>query len=134
MPAPSGQGIVGCAPIPGYGAGPATPPPPRWVSRWGAIATDETTASLGSVTGESSKERAIQAALAHCKINGGTKCKLAIAYDNQCAAMTVGENSFNITNEATLDKAVDSVLAYCKATDTNCRVYHTTCSFPEQIP
>lgn len=139
--APSGQGgPQSCAPIPGYNnTQQPTPsheeaPPRQWASKWGAIATDKAKGVLGAVTGLSSKSQAQQAALTECLAKGGSPCKLEIAYDNECAAVVVGDNGYNVGADATLDKVVTLGMKTCTdAKNNNCHVYYSACSFPIQI-
>jgi Domain of unknown function (DUF4189) len=131
---PPGQpGPQGCAPMPNNSQDSAQLSGPRWATRWGAIATDPTTGALGTVTGISSKRKAEKAALADCQAKGGKECKLQLAYDNECAAMIVGNNVFNVTADTTLQKAIQSGTKKCSDQDSNCHVFYSACSPPEQI-
>jgi hypothetical protein len=129
---PSGaQGPVGCAPIPGYNAQQQAQqqqqasPPPQWATRWGAIATDSPKGVLGAV---------VNVSMADCKAKGGTKCKVDIAYDNECAAVVVGDGGYNVGSDATTDKASQLGMNVCtKAGRTNCHVYYSACSLPVRI-
>jgi hypothetical protein len=132
---PSGaQGPVGCAPIPGY----AQPqqahqqqPPPQWVRRWGAIATDSVKGVLGTATGLSSKSEAQQESMADCHAKGGSPCKFEIAYDNECAAMVVGNKGYSINTGDTADAANQLAMKTCSADgDPKCHVYYSACSLP----
>lgn len=137
--APQGQGgPQGCAPIPGDNSQQQVQsqalPPPQWASRWGAIATDKVKGILGAVTGLSSKNEAQQAALADCQAKGGSPCKLEIAYDNECAALVVGDNGYNVGADATLDKVIRLGMKICTgAKNANCHVYYSDCSLPVRI-
>jgi hypothetical protein len=109
-------------------------PPPQWATRWGAIATDSPKGVLGAVVNVSSKSEAQQAAMADCKAKGGTKCKVDIAYDNECAAVVVGDGGYNVGSDATTDKASQLGMNVCtKAGRTNCHVYYSACSLPIRI-
>lgn len=137
---PSGaQGPVGCAPIPGYNQQQqqAQPqqhaPPPQWATQWGAIATDSANGALGAVTGLPSKSQAQQSAMADCQTKGGAQCKLQVTYDNECAAMVVGNKIFNVGAAENVDKAIQLGMAKCRETDTNCHVYYSACSLPVRI-
>ena len=137
--APQGQGgPQSCAPMPGddnqQQMQPQALPPPQWVSRWGAIATDKVKGILGAVTGLASKNEAQQAALADCQEKGGSPCKLEIAYDNECAALVVGDNGYNVGADATLEKVIQLGMNICTdAKNANCHVYYSDCSPPERI-
>ena len=138
--APQGQaGPQSCAPIPGYGNGQQQQrsqqwPPPRWVSRWGAIATDSVKGILGAVTDLPSKSRAQQAAITDCQTKGGSPCKLEVAYDNECAAMAVGSNGYDVVADTTLNRAIQGSMKMCVDDKSEgCHVYYSACSLPVQI-
>lgn len=130
-------GPQGCAPIPGYNNQQQTqqqePPPARWVSQWGAVATDAIKGSLGTATNLPSKNSAELVALADCQSKGGSQCKINVSYDNECVAMVVGDTGYNVNANITLDKAVQDGMKVCSAADTNCHVYYSACSLPVQI-
>ncbi|MEP6898066.1 MAG: DUF4189 domain-containing protein [Rhodanobacter sp.] len=135
---PGAQGPVGCAPIPGYNNNQrqAQPqlPSPQWARRWGSIATDSINGSLGTTVGQSSQREAEQSAMADCLKKGGVQCKIQTTYDNECAAMILGDKEFNVGTAANLDKAVQLGIKVCTdAGDTNCHVYYSACSLPVQI-
>ncbi len=91
-----GQGVQGCAPIPGGSGGGASTPPVatgKWESRWGAIAEESAElpdgASIPTGVSESkkSKREASAAAIAECERVGGRRCVILLIYKNQCAAL-----------------------------------------------
>ena len=128
-----GQGWQGCNPIPGYGNQRQAPqqPAPRWESRWGAIGTDGPNDALGVATDMRSKREALQAAMHGCQSKGGVNCKIDVTYDNQCAAIVVGDGAYNVGNAATVDIAVASGMKTCRDGGlTNCHAYYTACSLP----
>jgi hypothetical protein len=138
---PGAQGPVGCAPIPGYNNNQQQkqfrPPPPQWESRWGAIATDfahhSAGAGAGSAVDKLSKSEAELAAVAECQSNGGSNCKIEVAYDNECAAMVVGDEIHSATADTTIEKAIQSSMKTCRGADINCHVYYSACSLPIRI-
>jgi hypothetical protein len=100
----------------------------------GAIATDEPKGVLGAVTGVPNKSEAQQAALADCRAKGGSPCKLEIAYDNECAALVVGQKDYSINTGATADAANQLAMKTCSADgDAKCHVYYSACSLPVRI-
>lgn len=129
-------GVSGCAPIPGYGRqqqsqAPNAPPPPKWESRWGAIATDEPHGIFGSVTGMQSRHAAESAAMSDCAAKGGQDCKLETWYSNGCAALIVGDHVYNVTAESTVERATELGMRICSAGGvTGCHVYFSACSPP----
>lgn len=130
-----GTDISSCAPIPNYNqSSEQQQTGPRWVSRWGAIATDSNKGSFGASTGMPNRREAEKAALADCKSDGGNKCRVETWYRNSCAAMVVGHNGHNSGNAATLAEAKKAGLKVCEdAGDSNCHVYYAACSPPMQV-
>lgn len=90
-----GQGVQGCAPIPGgssSGTAPAPRPTGKWETRWGAVVEDQKPdpnkpLPTGVSVSQKSKREAVAVATEKCKAKGGIKCKLRIAYYNQCVAL-----------------------------------------------
>lgn len=111
------------------------PAAPRmiWADRWGAIATDGASASVGTVVSLSSKGKAEKAAMAQCRAKGGGGCKVIFAYYNQCAVVVTGNNQHLAQGAATIDEASRLGIEKCKALDTNCNVYYAECSMAERI-
>ncbi|MDR6885996.1 hypothetical protein J2X67_000486 [Variovorax sp. 3319] len=69
-----------------------------------------------------------------CQSKGGVNCKIDITYDNQCAAIVVGDGAYNVGNASTVDQAVASGVKTCRGGGfTNCRSYYTACSLPVRI-
>jgi Domain of unknown function (DUF4189) len=128
-------GVSGCAPIPGYGGGQdPVATGPSWMSTWGAIATDNSVSAIGSVTRQSSKRQAQRNAVKSCRANGGTnKCKVSLAYYNQCGVMAIGD-SFAVTHGAgTVEEASKAAIARCSRETQNCRVILSECSYPVRV-
>lgn len=107
--------------------------PPKWETRWGAIATDAENAKLGAVVSVPNKKMAELGALEDCRKKGGVNCKLQLAYYDQCAAMVVGDRMMNTWGAATLEEAKKLGLSECQKDDSNCRVYYSACSFAERV-
>lgn len=61
----------------------------RWADRWGAIAVDdgEKTIGIGIAEMTSSERAAKKIALEDCRVKGGTKCVISLAYYNQCGVI-----------------------------------------------
>lgn len=89
-----GQGVQGCAPIPQSGSAiPASRPTGKWETRWGAIARDFSPTpgarlAIGVAESQRSKKDASAVALAQCAEGGGNDCRVLLAYNNQCAALS----------------------------------------------
>ncbi len=136
----NGTNINSCVPVPPgyYGtqhpADRPLPPTPQWARRWGAIATDGVKGSLGAVTDMPDRGDAEGAALAECQTNGGAKCKVDVAYDNECVAMAVGDAGYSVNSDITLNAAIQLATKTCSTDgNTNCRVYYSACSLPKRV-
>lgn len=133
----SGTDLSSCAPVPPgyYRRQPQPlPPPPRWISRWGAIATYAPAGVLGSSENLPSKEQAEQVALSDCNARGGLNCKIDIAYGNQCVAVVVGNKGYNVNPGATAELASETGIKICfEDGGTGCHVYYSACSLPKQV-
>jgi Domain of unknown function (DUF4189) len=125
---------VACAPIPGYGGNsqPADPGP-SWETRWGAIAAGG--GGFGAQDGMSSKRRAHRAAMHACKESGGGKsCKVLFSYYNQCGAIAWGDNAkAGWAGAPELDQSKNNALKECSSRTTNCKLFHSGCSYPQQV-
>lgn len=137
---PTGGGNGGwtsCAPIPGYGSsgpGQSNPQPSQvWVKQWGAIAVDEKAGRLGGTDGSSSKREAKKAAIEECQKNGGSKCKVAIAYYNQCGALAWGDNYGTSASGPERDDTIKNALASCVKETVNCKIYYAGCSYSARV-
>ena len=132
-----GQGVQGCAPIPGYDqqqpSQAPVAPAPRWGSSWGAIATDGTHGVLGTTSGALTRNSAEYDAIKNCEARGGTQCALDVSYGNSCAAMLVGDHGYSIKTGRTQDEAIKNATKACNAADQNCHVYYSNCSLATRI-
>lgn len=132
MPLGGGQaGWSGCAPI-GNAAQPPDPGP-EWATRWGAIAVDPSRSAWGFFDGAPSKRRASKAAVDSCKKNGGKKCKIYIAYYNQCGALASGDNRITTFGAPESEQAEREAIRSCSEKTENCGVVHSGCSYPQQV-
>ncbi len=101
-----------------------------WQKTWGAIAANGAEGLLGTAVGASSEEDASKLALQRCSEKGGG-CKVELTYFNQCAALTTGDELYNVANARSIERASEIGLALCKKEkDTNCRVYYSACTEP----
>jgi hypothetical protein len=75
----SSPGVMGCAPIPGYGdsSQPSQSSPQKWQTRWWAIAVDGRKGSPGTAVGMQSKVEAESTAMMECRAKGGDNCEVA---------------------------------------------------------
>lgn len=137
-----GQGVQGCAPIPGANqsstpeSAPLPPPTPtgRWHNRWGSIAHSMSTSAAGVSTGLTSREEAEKSAMSRCSAEGATDCSVAFSYANQCAAWVVprtqdGRGKSAIGNAPTLAQALKDAQRKCvDSKGAECQVAYTDCS------
>ena len=146
-----GQGVVGCAPIPGGGGatqGASAPRPTgKWETRWGAVADDATSRNLatGVSTSQKSKRAAVAAAIDDCKSAGGKSCKLRLAYYNQCVAIADPTMEFvrsqpegslssnNVSAAETVERAKSNAMRDCEKAGSGqqCSIVYSACSMSE---
>jgi len=113
--------------------GAAAQPQPQWSTRWGAIVTDEPHGIVGSSAGTASEALAERTAMIDCKAKGGVNCTKQISFSNSCAALLVGDKTFNVNSGETEAIASQKAMAVCTANDTGCQVYFKICSLPARI-
>ncbi|WP_343621755.1 DUF4189 domain-containing protein [Acinetobacter proteolyticus] len=105
---------------------------PKWADRWGAVA-DDSAGIAGIVENKISRSDAERGAVEACKKRGGGACNLVFAYHNQCAAIAAGQGGTTWARAATRELAVQNSMNGCEKERSNCRVYYSGCSLPEQI-
>lgn len=141
-----GQGAVGCAPIPGYGAseneGREAPPPSpigRWRTTWGAIALAESTGDVGVTVGKDSESEAKREAMTRCAEHGAKDCELDFAYENQCAVIAwAWENGQGVGGAAiaqggpSIEVATQLALPACSKMRNGgeCKIVYSDCTKP----
>lgn len=129
-----GQGVQGCAPIPG-GSGAAAAPRPsgRWIKTWGAIAVSADGAA-GAADGRRSKGEASRDAMEVCIGGGGKSCEVGLTYKNQCAAAsapTSGKGGTLFGKASTIEAARQVSFDHCVAGGgIGCRLIYSACSKP----
>jgi hypothetical protein len=145
-----GQGVQGCAPIPGASGGGATAPAPKptgeWETRWGAVVEDSSTLATGISVSQKSKREATAAAMKDCEQAGGRSCKLRVAYYNQCVAIadptvasrqrTSGNAESRHVAAETLQLATAGAMKDCAAfgAGQECSIVYSACSMSEFKP
>ncbi|MBK0025355.1 DUF4189 domain-containing protein [Stenotrophomonas sp. S48] len=139
-----GQGVQGCAPIPGAQGGgvrapSTTPVPPRplgeWIKTWGALARPSKGNMGGAVANELTEAAARRKAVENCEQNGGGECKVDFVYQNQCVSAVsspeLTSRGTNYVSAATEDEAIKVALQDCrKAGGTQCQSIYSACSVP----
>ena len=139
-----GQGVQGCAPIPGAqgGAGsgssssPALPPRPtgEWIKTWGALAGaidgTEGGASENQLTEDAARSKAIE----NCQQQGGGSCKVDFVYQNQCVSAVNSElvsTGTKYASSGTVASATKLAVQECKkAGGKDCRSIYSACAIP----
>lgn len=135
------QNAGGCAPIPGAAQSAQPAPTGTWETRWGAIVEDPNNLSTGASVSQKSKRAAVSAATDECRRIGGNKCKLRLAYYNQCAAIAdptanargmVSGESVAFT-AATIEDAKSGARSRCESAGggQQCTVIYSACSMSE---
>lgn len=133
-----GQGVQGCAPIPGSGSAGAAEAQPtgRWIKTWGAISVSPDGKS-GVAVGKRSKSDAEGAAVGQCIQSGGRGCRASFAYKNQCVAAVVpssGRGGTSFGGGETIEKAVELAGGVCrKGGGEGCQSVYTACTAPEYV-
>lgn len=119
-----------CAPIPGYSSQqqPAAPQV-LWASRWGAIAVNSSTGSLGAEVGHKDRSTARAAAITRC----GNGCDIVLTYHDQCAALASGARFFASASGATVIEASSLAMQSCAKKANDCEIVYSECSLPERI-
>lgn len=134
----SGTDINSCGPIPsGYYQGNQgqTQPGVRWLSKWGAIATDGVHGILGTKIKANSRQEAEEEATSDCKSKGGVDCKLQVVYSNGCGALVTGNSGFSTSYGNSVEEATEKAIKICSSDgDDGCHLYYSACSPPQQIP
>jgi hypothetical protein len=108
----------------------AQAPTPRYMSRWGAIATSDTTVKMGVSFGETSRRIAEQQAMERC---GTRDCRIDFTYHDQCVAVAWGNGYSTMSSAMTLDEATAMSLQRCRAQASQCKTVYTECSLAEPV-
>ncbi|WP_458070047.1 DUF4189 domain-containing protein [Rhodanobacter sp. BL-MT-08] len=120
------------APIPRH-----QPQQPRtvWADRWGAIAIDSGTSSVGVSENQTSKSAASAESLQRCASKSNSQhCKLELAYGNGCAALAWGATNVGFANDETQTKAQNSAMETCQANGSSgCKIVYSACSLPVRV-
>ncbi|WP_157074313.1 DUF4189 domain-containing protein, partial [Pseudoxanthomonas mexicana] len=124
---------------PGFGGGSPTPArQPRWKLTWGAFASDDAAAVVGTSSGEYGSRSARSAAMKKCSGMGGNNCAVTLVYQNQCAVIAdpidrdiqprFGSDVSGPTIEEASKLALDS--CYKKNGGRRCEVIYSNCTRP----
>ncbi len=120
---PGGHGYAGCAAIP------EQPAPVRMALRWGAIAGDGQ-GHWGMSESRRFRLQATREALKRCRENGGDRCRVTVAYGDQCVALASDGATAVAMVRASRDEAVDAALSDCAgyAGSRECAIKYSACS------
>jgi len=124
-----------CGPSSGVSGIDMTPPPkgPHWQLTWGAIATS-TTAELGATVGHFSRGKAKREAMAICSEKGAKKCRVELAYKNQCAVVawpSIPGGGVAVQGGPSIEKATQIALQRCAASGGGgCKIAYADCTRP----
>ena len=127
---PDAQGMPGYAPP---GGQPAAAPAPVWQNMWGAIVLDTKDGGKGTATDQTSKAAAVRVAMDECRASGARYCKVALTYDNECAAVAWGDQSYGVAADPSLDSATEQAIKSCSAMGSGCKTAYTACVQPKRI-
>lgn len=130
-----GQGVQGCAPIPGSGSGSTSARPTGvWHKTWGAFAISSDGAAGASV-GKRGKADASKEAEAACAKSGGQSCKVAFTFKNQCGSATVptsGAGGTSFGRGESKERAEIVSKDRCAADGgVGCKVIYSDCAKPQ---
>jgi hypothetical protein len=112
---------------------------PYWQNRYGAIAAawvlnkqGSYSLVLGTASNMRSKRKAEKQAISQCKAKGSKTCSV-LNYNNQCAAIALGDEYYASRGAETEDVAAQLAMDGCSSKTKNCKVYYTDCSLPELV-
>ncbi|MGH8050726.1 MAG: DUF4189 domain-containing protein [Arenimonas sp.] len=125
---PTSGNPSGCVPYPGSSQNQSQVPRGRWETRWGAIATDGPSASLGTSISMNTKRKAEKIALTQCRSKGGKACKIDVSYYNQCAVLVTGDTKYLAQSAENIEIATKVGMQKCNLETTNCKIYYADCS------
>jgi hypothetical protein len=105
-----------------------------WASRWGAIAIDSGTSSVGISENQTNKSAASAEALQRCASKSDSQhCEVELAYYNQCAALAWGTKYFGKGRAETIAQAQSLALRSCQEGASDCKVVYSACSLPVRV-
>jgi len=134
-----GQGVLGCAPIPGYESQGMQQPAGHWQSRWGAIAYSDSTQAAGAAVDKLEQEAAKQTAMTQCQREGAADCRIIMSYENQCAVMVSPRTQVagalgGLGNGITLEAALAQANSKCMdPAGDGCEAVYIHCLTPEFV-
>jgi hypothetical protein len=105
-----------------------------WSTRWGAIAIDNGTSSVGVSENQVSKSAASAESLQRCTSKSNSQhCEVQLAYYNQCAALAWGTRFYGISGAVDTNQAKEHALERCAKGAVDCKIVYSTCSLPVRV-
>lgn len=106
-----------------------------WATRWGAIAIDNGTSSVGVSENQTSRSAASAEALQRCASKSNSQhCEMKLAYYNQCAALAWGTKNTGIGHALDQAQAQNLALQACQEGGaSDCRIVYNACSLPIRV-
>lgn len=106
---------------------PTPTPREQRLARYGAIAGSDNVI-LGFSKDQRSKRSAKLVAINDCKSKGGLNCSLDLEYNNQCAAIVSGENTYATASGISEQDATDTAMEMCIKNNEKCEPYYANCT------
>lgn len=112
---------------------------PHWRLTWGAIASDKNSGDIGVIVGKFSAREAKNQAMQRCGQHGATRCKIDLAYQNQCAVIAWPSQDDKLVGGIvvtrggpTIDDASQGALATCSSANegAKCTIVFSDCTKP----
>ena len=150
-----GQGMVGCAPIPGYGGSggysddytaptlrrvdiPAKSTTPDPKHPWGAVSIDEDSMVIAHVFNQNTKGAAMSRAMAECQRKGGQNCGFLMQHQYACVVVSkpadpaMRSYDFSIMPADTVEAATRAGNQACQSYNQGaaCHVIYQACEKP----
>ena len=105
----------------------------RWISTWGAIASDVERARVGATIGKFSERQAKAFAKQYCENQGGVNCRILMSFENQCGALVWPMQGGRVATSggASADAASQAAMDVCQEVGgKGCEVFYSECSRP----
>ena len=105
-----------------------------WERRWGAVAIDKDTSSVGVSESQVSKSAARTESLQHCTSERNSHhCEVKLVYYNQCAALAWGTRFYGTSGAVDTNQAEEHALERCAKGATDCKIVYSACSLPVRV-
>lgn len=108
-------------------------PTGKWESRWGAIAIDDSTGSVGTSSDLKSKSDSASKAISTCAVEDSKRCKLITTYSNQCIALawpSIKGKPASTGLAQDENYAKTRAVNNCNESGGDCKAVYSACSKP----